>query len=73
MHPLLNMPRNKYAVGGEVEEIEAPHEEPMADAVQAAQELISAIQSGSAEEVAEAFKAMFEICDAQPHVEGEHI
>ena len=64
MHPLLQMPRNNYAVGGEVEEQEMPSDEPAGDAVQAAQELISAIQSGDPHEVAEAFKAMMGVCDA---------
>lgn len=39
----------------------------------AAEDLISAIHSKDVKAVCSALKAAFEICDAQPHEEGEHI
>ncbi len=38
----------------------------------AAEDLISAIHSKNIKGVAEALKAAFELCDAQPHEEGPH-
>ena len=38
-----------------------------------AEDLMRALNSKDAKAVAEALKAAFEICDAAPHVEGEHI
>lgn len=37
------------------------------------QAIITAIQSGSAKAVADAMQDMFEICDSEPHVEGDHV
>jgi hypothetical protein len=62
MHPLFQMPRK--AGGGEVEEMELPSQEPASDLVTASHEFIQAINSGDAHEVAEAFKAMMDICDS---------
>jgi hypothetical protein len=72
MHPLLQT--NSYMKGGsvEAEEMEAPADEPTGDLTQAASELLAAIHGGSPEEVAEAMRACFKICDAEPHYEGEH-
>lgn len=39
----------------------------------AADDLIKAVHSKSTKAVAEALKAAFDICDALPHYEGEHI
>lgn len=39
----------------------------------AAQDILNAIKSGDAKALASAIKSAFEICDASPHVEGEHI
>lgn len=39
----------------------------------AAEDLKSAIQSGNVKSIAEALRAAFEICDSQPHEEGEHV
>jgi hypothetical protein len=39
----------------------------------AAEDLMHAIHSKSVAAIAEALKAAFDICDALPHVEGEHI
>lgn len=39
----------------------------------AADDLIKAIHSKSPKAVAEALKAAFDICDALPHYEGEHL
>lgn len=39
----------------------------------AAEDLISAIHSKDVKAVCSALKAAFEICDSQPHEEGEHI
>lgn len=39
----------------------------------AADDLISAIHSKDTERVAEALRAAFELCDAEPHVEGPHL
>jgi len=68
MHPLLAIQRK--AGGGEVEEIEIGGGD---DLHMASQELIEAIKSGDAHEVAEAIRACFQILDAEPHVEGEHV
>jgi hypothetical protein len=38
-----------------------------------AQDLLSAIQANDVKGIADALKAAFEIADASPHVEGEHI
>lgn len=38
-----------------------------------ASDLISAMQAGDAKRAAAAIRAAFEICDSQPHVEGEHL
>jgi hypothetical protein len=38
----------------------------------AAEELINAIKSGSAQGVAAALKSAFELMDSQPHEEGPH-
>lgn len=36
-------------------------------------ELIAAVHAGDAAAVAEALRAAFAVCDAEPHVEGEHL
>lgn len=41
--------------------------------IAAAQDLINAINSKDAKAVSQALQAAFEICDALPHEEGEHI
>lgn len=38
----------------------------------AAEDLIQAVHSKNVKSVAEALRAAFEICDAQPHEEGPH-
>lgn len=55
--------------------IEPMHEEDeeMPELVGAAESLISAVHSKDAKAVAEALKAAFEVCDAYPHQEGEHV
>lgn len=37
-----------------------------------ARDLIDAIQSGDSKKAASALKSAFELCDSQPHDEGEH-
>lgn len=69
MHPLLAIQRK--AGGGEVQEIELKSES--SDLQMASAELIEAIKSGDSHEVAEAIRACFQILDAEPHVEGEHV
>jgi len=71
MHPLIQ----KYAKGGpvEVQEMEAPAQEADPALVSAASEVLAAIKSDSAEELAEALKSLFMIVDSQPHAEGEHV
>jgi len=39
----------------------------------AAQDILSAIKSNNAKDLAVAIKAAFELCDSEPHVEGEQI
>ena len=39
----------------------------------AAEELIRAVHSKDASAVATALQAAFEVCDAMPHEEGEHV
>lgn len=68
MHPLLAIQRK--ANGGVIEEVEI---EGSSDLQMASAELIEAIKSGDSHEVAEAIRACFQILDAEPHVEGEHV
>ncbi len=58
----------------------APDEKPESDSPdhsemikQCAQDLISAVQAGNVQGVADALQDAFSIMDAAPHVEGEHI
>lgn len=39
----------------------------------AAEDLIAAVHSKNVAGVAEALRAAFELCDAEPHKEGEHV
>lgn len=39
----------------------------------AAEDLIRAIHAKDSSAVAEALRAAFELCDAEPHYEGEHL
>lgn len=39
----------------------------------AAEDLISAVHMKDAVAVADALRAAFDICDSEPHVEGEHL
>lgn len=39
----------------------------------AAEDILKAIESKDSKALASAIKAAFEICDAEPHEEGEHI
>ncbi len=41
--------------------------------VAAAEDVMAAIQRQDAKALARALRAAFEICDAMPHVEGEHV
>lgn len=55
-------------------EIEPKDEESEGDQLEAvAEELIAAVHAGDAAAVAEALRAAFAVCDAEPHVEGEHV
>lgn len=47
--------------------------EDLSDIEECAQDMISAIKASDSKALAKAIKAAFEILDAQPHVEGEHI
>lgn len=53
----------------EGEPMEIPAEHPLASA---AEDLISAVHSKDANAVAQALEAAFQICDSQPHYEGEN-
>ena len=55
--------------------VEAEHEEGehVPGVMTAAEDLISAVHARDAKGVADAMKAAFEIMDAEPHVEGEHL
>lgn len=37
------------------------------------QELIAAVKSGDAKAAARAFKDAFQVCESEPHDEGEHL
>lgn len=51
-----------------------PDEESEYDMLEsAAEDLISAVHSKDVKGVCSALRAAFEMCDAQPHKEGEHI
>jgi hypothetical protein len=45
----------------------------MAEKHSIAQELIHAVHAGDAGAVVDAFEAMFQACDKEPHEEGPHI
>ena len=50
-----------------------PDEEQEYDALEsAAQDLISAVHSKDVKATCEALRAAFELCDSEPHEEGEH-
>jgi hypothetical protein len=38
----------------------------------AAEDLVNAVHAKNIKAVAEALKAAFDLCDSEPHVEGEH-
>lgn len=62
--------QKKMSEGGEMkEEISEPKEE----LVYAAEDVLSAIAMKDATALAMALKSAFEILDASPHVEGEHL
>jgi hypothetical protein len=78
MLPFLNpksMPTVMIAARKPSGEIKDLHEEGEHDPgfMAAAEDLISAIHAKDAKGVAEALKSAFELSDAMPHVEGEHI
>jgi hypothetical protein len=51
-----------------------PDEEQEYDAIDSASEdLCKAIHSKDIKGISEALKAAFELCDSEPHIEGEHI
>ncbi len=54
----------------DAEDAEASLESQLEDV---AAELVDAVKAGDTRAVAEALKAAFLVCDASPHVEGEHI
>lgn len=54
-------------------EIEPAEEEEQDQLEGVAGELIAAVHAGDAAAVAEALRAAFAVCDAEPHVEGEHV
>ena len=41
--------------------------------LEAASDLMAAVHAKDSKAVAAALKAAFEICDSEPHVEGEHL
>ena len=54
--------------------VELGADEPELDSLEmAAEELIRAVAAKDAKAVATALQAAFEVCDAMPHVEGEHV
>lgn len=59
-------------VGEKTEDVKVEGEHPPG-LMAAAEDLISAVGSKDATKVAGALKAAFECCDAEPHVEGEHL
>lgn len=75
--------KNKIKVGpGLIVKTRTPDEKPVGDMDEsdpkaamrsAAQDLMSAISSGSADAVAEALMNAFQIADSMPHVEGDHV
>lgn len=54
-------------------EVEAPDSEMDEGLKEAAEDILRAINSKSAMDLAKAIKSAFEICDSYPHEEGEHI
>ena len=56
---------------GEVDD-EGYEDEPNMGYIAAAEEIMRAMANKDAHEMAEALKAFVQMCDAEPHVEGEH-
>jgi len=50
-----------------------PEEAEASDLEMAAEELIRAVHAKDVKAVTAAIQACFELCDAMPHVEGEHV
>ena len=56
------------------ESIKRESDEPEYDSLHsAAEDLITAVHSKNVSAVAEALRAAFELCDSEPHREGEHV
>ena len=55
--------------------IQTSHEqgEQKPELMSAAEDLIRAVHAKEASKVASALKAAFDLCDAEPHEEGEHV
>lgn len=53
-------------------EMEAPGHEMHPDLKAVAEDVMQAIQNKSVLDLAKALKHAFEVCDAEPHAEGEH-
>jgi hypothetical protein len=62
--------QKKMSEGGEMKE---EMSEPKEELVYAAEDVLSAIAMKDAKALAMALKSAFEILDASPHVEGEHL
>lgn len=52
---------------------ESDHEEEYDTLESAAEDLVNAVHSKDIKAVAAALRAAFELCDSEPHEEGEHI
>lgn len=72
MLPFLSKPKSQVGV---IVKERAPDKESQDDSglEACAQDLHEAIKSNDIRKIASALKAAFEICDSEPHEEGEHV
>lgn len=75
--PLLPFLKNKRKETGVIVQERSPDQpadESEGDGLKAAaQDILSAISNNDSAALAMAIKAAFQICDSEPHVEGEHL
>lgn len=81
MLPMFNNKKNSIAgtiiqnrkPDGGFEQEDSSQDNDSAGLESAAQDIMNAIKAGDVKALASAIQSAFEICDAAPHVEGEHL
>ena len=65
--------KQEAGVSEPVETIKRDHDDEFDMLHAAAEDLMHAVHSKDVQAIAQALRAAFEICDSQPHEEGEHV